>query len=430
MPPVERGVHEQVVQRRPVPVLDRDVQHVARARLARDVQRHDLVVVQRAGSRARTRPRRRNGVSATTAASGRPRARAAPSRPARPASRTPRAHRRGIIGQRGRRGPPGTLPRRLAGRRPPRERGRSGARTRRPRWSRSTAGSSRRSTAPGIPGEVIFVDDGSTEATFERMSRAAARRRTRACGWCRSIATTASTRRCTPASPAPAAEIVVTMDGDLQNQPADIPQLVAAVEAGADVASGRAGERRDPMLRRLPSARDQPHAGPPDRRRPDRLRLRVQRLPARRARAGDAPDRPAEVHQGARLLDRRARRRGRPRPPRPRAGRSRYGAGQPGQAGPPGPDRVLGPGSCSGWGILGVVGILTSLGVGVWGWSTGSATTTRPASLLLGGAGPVRAGPARRPDGDRGGATCSGSSATPRGGRCTTSNESCRRQTR
>ena len=38
---------DEVVQRGPVPVLDRDVQHVAGARLAGDVQRHDLVVVQR-----------------------------------------------------------------------------------------------------------------------------------------------------------------------------------------------------------------------------------------------------------------------------------------------------------------------------------------------------------------------------------------------
>ena len=35
-------------------------------------------------------------------------------------------------------------------------------------------------------------------------------------------------------------DILVTMDGDLQNQPEDIPKLVAAVESGADVASGGA----------------------------------------------------------------------------------------------------------------------------------------------------------------------------------------------
>src|SRR5438093_6526418 len=47
--------------------------------------------------------------------------------------------------------------------------------------------------------------------------------------------------------------IVVTMDGDLQNQPEDIPRLVEAVEAGNDVASGRRGARKDPVGRSLPS---------------------------------------------------------------------------------------------------------------------------------------------------------------------------------
>jgi undecaprenyl-phosphate 4-deoxy-4-formamido-L-arabinose transferase len=48
--------------------------------------------------------------------------------------------------------------------------------------------------------------------------------------------------------------IVVTMDGDLQNQPSDIPKLVAAIDAGADVASGRRMERHDGfVLRRVPS---------------------------------------------------------------------------------------------------------------------------------------------------------------------------------
>ena len=48
-------------------------------------------------------------------------------------------------------------------------------------------------------------------------------------------------------------EIVVTMDGDLQNQPEDILRLVAAVEAGADVASGRRAARHDSWGRTLPS---------------------------------------------------------------------------------------------------------------------------------------------------------------------------------
>ena len=47
--------------------------------------------------------------------------------------------------------------------------------------------------------------------------------------------------------------IVVTMDGDLQNPPEDMPRLVEAVEAGYDVASGRRGARHDSWGRTLPS---------------------------------------------------------------------------------------------------------------------------------------------------------------------------------
>src|SRR5947199_10153751 len=48
-------------------------------------------------------------------------------------------------------------------------------------------------------------------------------------------------------------EIVGTTDGDLKNAPEDIPRLVAAVEAGSDVASGRRVARRDSANRTLPS---------------------------------------------------------------------------------------------------------------------------------------------------------------------------------
>jgi glycosyltransferase involved in cell wall biosynthesis len=47
---------------------------------------------------------------------------------------------------------------------------------------------------------------------------------------------------------------IVTMDGDLQNDPADIPAMVAALERGCDVVCGWRKERKDPFLsRRLPS---------------------------------------------------------------------------------------------------------------------------------------------------------------------------------
>ena len=76
-------------------------------------------------------------------------------------------------------------------------------------------------------------------------------------------------------------DIVVTMDGDLQNLPEDIPRLVAAVDAGFDVASGRRAARNDSWGRTLPVAPDQRDAAPVHEGRHLRLRLRLQRLPAR-----------------------------------------------------------------------------------------------------------------------------------------------------
>ncbi|HXI30563.1 MAG TPA: glycosyltransferase, partial [Vicinamibacterales bacterium] len=47
---------------------------------------------------------------------------------------------------------------------------------------------------------------------------------------------------------------IVTMDGDLQNDPADIPAMIAALERGCDVVCGWRRDRKDPLVsRRLPS---------------------------------------------------------------------------------------------------------------------------------------------------------------------------------
>jgi len=49
-------------------------------------------------------------------------------------------------------------------------------------------------------------------------------------------------------------EIIVSMDGDLQNDPHDIPHMIASLEEGYDLVSGWRKERRDPFLsKRLPS---------------------------------------------------------------------------------------------------------------------------------------------------------------------------------
>ena len=112
-----------------------------------------------------------------------------------------------------------------------------------------------RSTAalesPGHSYELIFVDDGSTDRSWAVLTRLHERdHRVRAVRFKRNFGQH-------PAMHAgivrARGEIVVTMDGDLQNEPEDIPLLVAAVEAGADVASGRRAARRDSWGRTLPS---------------------------------------------------------------------------------------------------------------------------------------------------------------------------------
>jgi undecaprenyl-phosphate 4-deoxy-4-formamido-L-arabinose transferase len=102
----------------------------------------------------------------------------------------------------------------------------------------------------GRPFELVFVDDGSTDATFAALARLhASDARVRAVRFKRNFgqhpAMHAGLSRAR-------GDVVVTMDGDLQNQPEDIPKLVAALEQ-ADVASGRRVSRRDSFRRTLPS---------------------------------------------------------------------------------------------------------------------------------------------------------------------------------
>ncbi len=113
----------------------------------------------------------------------------------------------------------------------------------------------RRTVAALDPGprtfELIFVDDGSTDGTFAALERLhGADPRVRAVRFKRNFgqhpAMHAGLSRAR-------GDVVVTMDGDLQNAPEDIPRLVEAVEAGNDVASGRRRARKDPLGRSFPS---------------------------------------------------------------------------------------------------------------------------------------------------------------------------------
>ena len=103
----------------------------------------------------------------------------------------------------------------------------------------------------GRPFELVFVDDGSTDGTFAALERLHANDpRVRAVRLKRNFGQH-------PAMHAGLArargDVIVTMDGDLQNPPEDIPRLVEAVDAGYDVASGRRAARDDSWGRTLPS---------------------------------------------------------------------------------------------------------------------------------------------------------------------------------
>ncbi len=106
--------------------------------------------------------------------------------------------------------------------------------------------------ALGIGWELVVVDDGSTDGTPARLrALASADPRLR-------VLATHRRRGQTTALKAGLArargEILVTMDGDLQNAPEDIPLLLRALDEGADVVIGWRRDRRDPFFsRRLPS---------------------------------------------------------------------------------------------------------------------------------------------------------------------------------
>jgi undecaprenyl-phosphate 4-deoxy-4-formamido-L-arabinose transferase len=103
----------------------------------------------------------------------------------------------------------------------------------------------------GRPFEIVYVDDGSTDGTFAALDRLhAADTCVRAIRFKRNFgqhpAMHAGLSRAR-------GDIIITMDGDLQNLPEDIPKLVAAIDAGYDVASGRRAARNDSWGRTLPS---------------------------------------------------------------------------------------------------------------------------------------------------------------------------------
>ena len=104
----------------------------------------------------------------------------------------------------------------------------------------------------GHPYEVILVNDGSTDDTRSRIDAVASRdERVRVVHLRRNFGQTPAMMAGIDAA---RGDILIPMDGDLQNDPADIPRLLAKLDEGYDVVSGWRKDRKDnPIKRNLPS---------------------------------------------------------------------------------------------------------------------------------------------------------------------------------
>ena len=103
--------------------------------------------------------------------------------------------------------------------------------------------------ADGRPWEAVFVDDGSIDGTFAGLARLhELHENVRVVRLRRNFGKATALDAGFNES---AGEIVVTIDGDLQDDPAEIPRLLAKLDEGFDLVTGWKTSRRDPLTRRL-----------------------------------------------------------------------------------------------------------------------------------------------------------------------------------
>jgi len=95
--------------------------------------------------------------------------------------------------------------------------------------------------------EIVFVDDGSADCTADRIER---KMNVRVIRFEKNAGQSAAIYAGVMAA---RGATLVLIDGDLQNDPADIPRLLAEIARGADLVCGYRAQRRDTRVKRLTS---------------------------------------------------------------------------------------------------------------------------------------------------------------------------------
>lgn len=105
----------------------------------------------------------------------------------------------------------------------------------------------------GRPAEIIFVDDGSSDASWPTL--AAIQKKDPRVKLIRLRKNFGQTAALVAGFDYAGGEIIISLDADLQNDPADVPLLISKIEEGFDLVSGWRRARHDRFLsRRVPSA--------------------------------------------------------------------------------------------------------------------------------------------------------------------------------
>lgn len=99
--------------------------------------------------------------------------------------------------------------------------------------------------------EVIFVDDGSTDKTFEVLAELGKKEKTlKALRFKRNFGKSAAL---SAGFEQAKGEVIVTMDGDLQDDPEEIPNFLEKIKEGYDLVVGWKAERKDPWRKKIVS---------------------------------------------------------------------------------------------------------------------------------------------------------------------------------